>query len=1177
METINNRYILHGILGEGGMGVVYRAIDRLTNRQVALKRVYSAAKTLNANAHSDDVHLELAREFQALAALRHPNIISVLDYGFTQDHVPYFTMELLKERRTIMRAGGGLSLEGKVDLLVQVLRALLYIHRHGILHRDLKPSNVLVVRQPQTGADLVKVLDFGLSVEAGEAQGALGTLPYMAPEVLLSSVEHHPPYLTVGVDLHAVGVLGYQLVTGRHPYRIENIETLVHDILYGRPDFSTIDLPPALVKVLERLLMKQPQDRYADAADVIHDLRAALGQPLLTEDSATRDSILQAAKFVGRTQELKQLEDALQQANEGTGSLWLISGESGGGKSRLLDELQTRALVNGITVLRGQGIENGGLPYQLWREPLRQLLLSIPVDDLEAATIKPLVPDIQVLLKRTIPDAPVVSSETAQQRLLTTIVRLFQRHTSTTLLVLEDIHWAIESLEPLKRLLASVHDIPLLVIASYRPEERPTLAQEFPGAPVIALDRLNTEQIALLSASMLGHAGRRPDVLQLLEQETEGNIFFLIEVVRTLAEDAGSLSRVGEATLPTRVFSGGVAMLVRRRLQHAPAWGQALLKRAAVAGRLVDLRVLEALNAERVYLGDHGLSDWLSACADAAVLEHRAGVWRFTHDKLRETLINELGDERPALHREIAQTLEGLHSDPVSRTAYAEILLDHWQRAVEPEKEIHYALIAAAQAVRFTGKYRAAQDWLEHALDLITAGRIVEADRTRMKLLQLLGDALSRQSQYAPAAKQYEASMELAERLSDSPTLIASLTGLAEVSLYQTQLAPALTYAEAGLKISRETADSEGIARSLQLIAQAHLYKGELVEAKQKFTASLSLYRELDLQPEIAGLLNSLGTIASIQGDFSEARSLWEQSYAITQQIGDRYRTGVLLHNLAQIAADQAQFVPALEKVKDAADLFGELGLRQNLGMALNTHGSLLLRHGDIAQGQTLCQESLAIRRAINDRNGVATSTCNVAVSYLLQGEYATAEPLFHESLAFFREAGNRRWIGQTLRDLGVVAYLQGQHELAHEHLSESLTHFEALNDGRGVVFALAVLVGVYVDQLQIPDARANLRRALTLALDLELPMPKIKVLVAATALAAHLEQSETAARWIGLLQQHAATMHEDRLLLDRLRPALLQHSTSACFDQQQASGQTLELDTELTALSQNPLYVDLP
>src|SRR5207244_2890265 len=133
------------------MGSVHRALDRVTGSVVTLKRLRVGSEPTLGDSRED--RLMLAREFRVLASLRHPNIVSVLAYGFDEEHQPYFTMDLEEGGHTITEAGGGKPLALQVELLVQTLRALGYLHRHGIIHRDLKPANILVVH------DQVKVLD----------------------------------------------------------------------------------------------------------------------------------------------------------------------------------------------------------------------------------------------------------------------------------------------------------------------------------------------------------------------------------------------------------------------------------------------------------------------------------------------------------------------------------------------------------------------------------------------------------------------------------------------------------------------------------------------------------------------------------------------------------------------------------------------------------------------------------------------------------------------------------------------------------------------------------------------------------------------------------------------------------------------------------------------------------
>ncbi|MEM7803209.1 MAG: serine/threonine-protein kinase, partial [Chloroflexota bacterium] len=395
-EIINGRYVLKREIGSGGMGVVSEALDRLTGNTVAFKRVRlnEESKVLTTT-HFDyelkDLRLVLAREFQIMAGLRHPNIVSVLDYGFDGEKQPFYTMTLLAKSKTILQAGAILDLDGKIGLIEQLLQGLVYLHRHGILHRDIKPENVLVSN------GVVRLLDFGLSHKSEDESTFGGSPQYIAPEVL------NLREITRAADLYSVGVLLYQLLVGQHPFGKMDLN-FYERLLTQDPDWTLVG--PEWRPILQALFAKSPNERPASASDVLDTLAREMGRSLPKETPAIRESYLQAATFVGREREMERLNRALVEGWAGKGGVYLIGGESGVGKSRLLDEVRTQALVRGWQVFTGQAISEVGPPFQLWQEIISRLALNQTLTDLEASVLCGVVPHMGQLIGREVSTAP---------------------------------------------------------------------------------------------------------------------------------------------------------------------------------------------------------------------------------------------------------------------------------------------------------------------------------------------------------------------------------------------------------------------------------------------------------------------------------------------------------------------------------------------------------------------------------------------------------------------------------------------------------------------------------------------------------------------------------------------------------------------------------------------------
>ena len=263
------RYRIVGELGRGAMGVVYRAEDPLLNRAVAIK-------TIIMSADADELAEYEARFYQeakAAGGLNHPNVITIHDIGREGD-IAYMAMELLEgvELRDMMRRGR-VPLPFALDIVAQVAFGLAFAHERGVIHRDIKPANVMIVRDRHA-----KIMDFGiaklrLSDIKTQAGAILGSPKYMSPEQVTGIRADHRS------DIFSLGVMLYELATGKPPFSGTEISQIMHQIAtVTPPPPSAINpsLPPMLDLIAAKALQKTLDARYQNAAEFAVDLRTCL-------------------------------------------------------------------------------------------------------------------------------------------------------------------------------------------------------------------------------------------------------------------------------------------------------------------------------------------------------------------------------------------------------------------------------------------------------------------------------------------------------------------------------------------------------------------------------------------------------------------------------------------------------------------------------------------------------------------------------------------------------------------------------------------------------------------------------------------------------------------------------------------------------------------------------------
>jgi serine/threonine-protein kinase len=273
------KYELHQLLGEGAMGIVWKAYDTELRRYVALKLLSSSFRK------TKDMQERFVREARAAGAIQHTNIVTVYDLGESEGQL-YIAMELVEGRdlADMIALRDPLALERKLDIAIEILTGLQFAHQRGVIHRDVKPSNVRVMPDGR-----VKIMDFGIArLQKADATGSgaiVGTPTYMAPEQITNGA------ITPATDVFSVGCLLYELLCYQRPFDAESVHGVLYQVLTTEPrPLRTVapSIPAALERVVTKAMNKVPQERYESAGQMMGTLQQIRSALSGADDEATQ-------------------------------------------------------------------------------------------------------------------------------------------------------------------------------------------------------------------------------------------------------------------------------------------------------------------------------------------------------------------------------------------------------------------------------------------------------------------------------------------------------------------------------------------------------------------------------------------------------------------------------------------------------------------------------------------------------------------------------------------------------------------------------------------------------------------------------------------------------------------------------------------------------------------------
>jgi len=720
--------------------------------------------------------------------------------------------------------------------------------------------------------------------------------------------------------------------------------------------------------------------------------------------------------FVGRTQALAELRGRLDQAVSGRGSVVLIAGEPGVGKTRLTQELTAHARRRGLQAFTGHCYETGGdLPYMPWVEILEAATRELPAASLRellgenAAALAQMVPE----LRRRLPDIPALVELPAdqQRRFLFNSVREYMARVAGIrphVLVLDDVHWADDStLLLLEHVSDWLEHVPILVLCTYRDlpiHLSPRLADTMTGllrrhqATRITLERLTEAEVEEMLQLLSGQPPP-PEVTAAIWGDSEGNAFLVEEVYRHLSESGRLLDErgrfrpdlsIGELDIPANV-----RLVIGQRLQRLGEPTRRMLGFAALIGRHVGFDVLSAVGEVE---GDELVEAMEEATRARIVVEETAASeprYRFGHELIRQTLLAEVSAaRRQRQHLRIADALEGLHADPgLQATEIARHLVQSGS-AADAMRTAHYLTLAGDRA-QTAAAYEEALRHYGQALGRLPPLR----DRRRADLLLKIGLTRRSLGQWDDALAAWDEALSILEELGEVEALPALCWELC------LQLGWAYRFPEMEEVTRRGLAavgDRESPHRA-RLLAMAGIAAG----AATRFEEATRLVGEARRLAELAGDPQLHGDVGFVETVHHYFYMQLPETVEAGRRASDRLRAAGALWNLADTLAFldvglvyQGRFAESDVVHLELEPLVERLGHRAAAGVASRNHfATTVAREADLEALARQGRIQAAIARETRNPGTIAFACTLQGVVEHWRGAWSEARARFEEGV----------------------------------------------------------------------------------------------------------------------------------------------------------------------------------
>ncbi len=1140
------RYQTRAILKETQATCVYRVFDVASQQDGAIK-------ILRHELSEPQQLLRFKTEFSTLASLEHESIVRVREFGLLNDRFPYFTMEYFAGKK-ISEYFDGHSWMGLYEVILQIASALHHIHHLGIIHLDLKPSNILVDERGRA-----KIMDFGVAVESRQVldRHIRGSLHYMPPEVLKQD------RVDSRADLYSLGMTLYETVTGALPgYGRPSIEVIrMHLDEDVRPPSSINPrVPPELEQIIMKLLEKDPRQRYASAAALLHDVAAAAGKKDDAGELLVGRGELFAAPLIGRKAEVAQLASMIAEARDGRGNGVIVAGPEGMGKSRIVRDATLRAQLEGARVFSGRCPINGETIYAPFFEIFLQMVRAVnPEADVSGEINRLLRP---VVLAEE--DEEAVPATGQKYRIFNRIVQAMQdmygflsaspaegdSSASPLILVIEDIQWADpSSAELFSFLIGEAKQNRLLVIGTLTadPSGETTVEQ---GTPIAAWERRSRDgNFPIINVEALSEPLVHEYLQSLLGQEA-----IPVELSRwTLWESAGSpliVRRVVDYLIAHGFLhweaGGWVAEMERIRGLRIPGGAASILmeKVEALASRL-----REVIDAAAVF-GESSGVDLLTSVASASQEDAFRALREvvaldlldeaddgktivFPQIHFREAVYNAMTERRRTeLHERVAAVLE-----PALIAGSTQLLGQvafHYARGGDKTKGVLYAVEAGDMAMR-TIAHQGATEFYRSALELMDLDGADEARKSEVR--EKLADAYYRSSDYRAAMQAYQFLLKSiqARGADDAPNadLARVLKKTGKVLGKRGEQEAAMAYYQNAIDHFERLGMPIDVAELLNRIAWLHRDKNDHEAARASSERALQLLNPSEPNIVFGYVKNMLGCIEYTLGNWQKSRELLLESLAVAEKVDSEQLCKVASTNLGNTLWKLGDWVSALQYYKMNLALSESEGDLWDLITAYNNVGIIEFSRGDFHAAAEYFEKSVRIDEKVGAVEYEALARENLAEAFEMLGRWNDALAQYNQCLALRGFDDARASRSSVYIPLARLLNKKGDIAKAMAYAQKALSAAERAREEDLIAEASYVLATIEDGRENYAEAERYLARSMSIFESHQTTQGLARAHTAAAGMAFTQQRIDEATRQVELGARYASQL-DDRFTLAR-------------------------------------------